>query len=193
MEIGGKIMKHAGTQTLKTTRLTLRRIELDDAEMMFANWANDDEVTHYLRWQTHQTVEDTKAVIQNWFEGYRDDSKYHWGICLNNGEIIGSLGIFNINEYDSHAEIGYCIGRKWWGQGYTSEAARAVIDYMFANTDIERIETYHSVLNPASGRVMAKAGMRYEGFARHKYRNRDGYQDCNMYGIIREDWFDFSK
>ena len=181
-------MRHAGTRTIKTTRLVLRKIELEDAEMMFRNWSNDDEVSRYMRWPTHKNVEETKATIQNWFDGYKENCRYHWGICLESGEMIGSIGVMVTADYDYKAEIGYSIGRKWWGQGYTGEAAKAVVDYMFRNTDIERIEAYHSVNNPASGKVMEKAGMRLEGFARHKYKNRDGFQDCNMYGIVRDDW-----
>jgi len=181
-------MKHAGTQVIKTARLTLRRVELSDADMMFRNWANDDDVTRYMRWETHKDVDETKEVITQWFANYENESTYHWGICLENGELIGSVGVFSISEYDFKAEIGYCIGRRWWGQGITAEAVEAVIDYMFTNTDIERIEAYHATENPASGKVMAKAGMTLEGFARHKYRNRDVFQDSDLYGIIREDW-----
>lgn len=181
-------MRHAGTQTIKTVHLTLRQIMLDDADMMFHNWASDDEVSRFMRWPTHQNVEETKATIQNWFESYKENRKYHWGICLENGEMIGSIGVMITAEYDFKAEVGYSIGRKWWGHGYTSEALKEVIDYMFRQTDIERIEAYHSIQNPASGKVMSKAGMRHEGFAKHKYKNRDGFQDCNLYGIIREEW-----
>ena len=181
-------MRHTGTQTIKTARLTLRKIEQDDAEMMFRNWSSDDEVSRYMRWSTHKNVEETRAIIQNWFDGYIENNRYHWGICLENGEMIGSVGVMMTAESDFRAELGYCVGRKWWGQGYTSEAVKAVIDYMFANTDIERIEAYHSVNNPVSGRVMAKAGMRREGFARNKYKNRDGFQDCDLYGIVRDEW-----
>ena len=181
-------MRHAGTQIIQTPRLTLRKIEVADGEMMFRNWANDDEVSRYMRWTAHQDVEETKAIIQGWFNEYQEDSTYHWGICLGDGEIIGSVGVIMTAEYDFKAEMGYCIGRRFWGLGYTSEAVRAVIDYMFANTDIERIEAYHSVLNPASGKVMANAGMRREGFAKHKYKSRDGFQDCDLYGIVREEW-----
>ncbi len=181
-------MRHVGTQAIKTYRLTLRKIELADAEMMFNNWANDDEVSRYMRWATHKNVDETKAIIQNWLNGYKENNRYHWGICLDNGEMIGSVGIMITAEYDFKAEVGYCIGRKWRSQGYTSEAVKAAIDYMFKNTDIERIEAYHSVQNPASGRVMVKSGMQHEGFARHKYRNRDGFQDCELYGIVRDEW-----
>lgn len=180
-------MQHCGTKEIKTKRLLLRQIHLSDAEMMFNNWTNDDEVSRYMRWPTHKSIEETKAVIQNWFNRYSDLNCYHWGICLENGEMIGSIGIMIKDEWDYRAEVGYSIGRKWWGNGYTSEALEAVIKYMFTNTDIERIEGYHSVNNPVSGRVMAKAGMQHEGFSKHKYRNRDGFQDCELYGIIRTD------
>ena len=179
--------RHAGTKTIKTARLTLRRFELNDAGMVFSNWASDDEVSRYLSWSTHKDLEETKAIVKTWVDGHEDDNNYHWGICLENGEMIGSIGVVITSENYFKAEMGYCIGRKWWGQGYTGEAAKAVVDYMFANTDIERIEAYHSIENPASGKVMAKAGMRHEGFARHKYKSRDGFQDCNLYGIIREE------
>ena len=102
--------------------------------------------------------------------------------------MIGSVGVMIIAEYDFKGEIGYCIGRKWWRQGYISKAVKAVINYMYENTDIERIEAYHSIQNPASGKVMEKAGMRKEGFAKHKYKNREGFQDCDLYGIIRSEW-----
>jgi len=180
-------MNHAGTQTIHTSRLLLRKIEPNDAEMMFRNWASDDDVSRYMRWTTHINAEETVAIIQNWVDAYKENNRYHWGICLDSGEMIGSVGIIITAEHDFNAELGYCIGREWWGCGYTSEAVTAVIDYMFTKTDLERIEAYHSVQNPASGRVMEKAGMCREGFARHKYKNRDGFQDCNLYGIVRGD------
>ena len=188
MAKGEFVMRHAGTKTITTNRLTLRKIEISDAEMMFQNWASDDECSRYMRWNTHKDVDETKNTIQDWFDGYKKESTYHWGICLKNGEIIGSVGVMIISEHDFKGEIGYCIGRKYWGQGYTSEVVKAVLDYMFTNTDIERIEAYHSVENAASGKVMANAGMTLEGFAKHKYRNRDGFQDCEFYGIIRDEW-----
>lgn len=181
-------MKHAGTQAIKTTRLTLRKLELTDAEMMFSNWASDDEVTRFLRWDAHKTIDDSKNMIQMWVNNYQSDSTYYWGMYLKDGQMIGSIGIMITSEYDFKAGLGYKIGSRWWGQGYTSEAARAVIDYMFKNTDIERIEAYNSVENPASGKVMEKVGMRKEGFSRHNYKTRDGFQDCTLFGIIRDEW-----
>jgi len=180
-------MIQAGTKTIRTERLTLRRFELADAETMFRNWVTDEEVTRYLRFLPHKNVDETRSILYNWIEDYEKDNTYLWGICLNSGELIGSIGMF-IKESDYQAEIGYCIGRSWWGNGYISEALKAVVDYMFTNTDIERIEAYHAVENPASGKVMANAGMAHEGFVRHKYKNHNGFHDCNLYGIVRKMW-----
>ena len=181
-------MKHAGTQTIKTSRLTLRKIELADAEMMYI-WMGDPEVCKYERWQPHPSADWSRGYIAEVFDGYKSDRTYQWGIEFE-GKLIGSVSIVHIDDNDQNAALGYCLAREFWSNGYTTEAVKSVIDYMFANTGIERIEAYHSVNNPASGRVMAKAGMRREGFARHKYKTRDGFQDCDLYGIVRDEWED---
>lgn len=181
-------MKHVGTKTMETARLVLRRLEPTDAEMMFRNWTGDDKVTRFLRWDAHKTMDETKSMIQQWIDNYQYDSTYYWGMYLKNGEMIGSIGVTVTSEYDLKGELGYKIGSQWWNQGYSSEAARAVMDYMFRNTDVERIGSFSSVENIASRKVMEKAGMRYEGLLRHYYKTRDGFHDCVLYGIIRNEW-----
>ena len=181
-------MKHVGTQTIKTKRLTLRRFEVTDADMMYSNWANDDEVTRYMRWQPYKSVEEAVTTLQAWVDSYKHDNYYHWGISLNE-VLIGSIGVYIDNEHDHRAGLGYCIGRNWWDKGYMSEAVKAVIDNMYTNTDVERIEAYHAVENPASGKVMLKAGMEREGLARSKFKSSAGtFEDSDEYGIVREMW-----
>ncbi len=107
---------------------------------------------------------------------------------LKTGEMIGSIGITITSEYDFKGELGYKIGSRWWNQGYSSEAARAVIDYMFRHTDIERMDSFCAVENPASRKVMEKIGMHHEGILRHYYKTRDGFHDCTLYGITRNEW-----
>lgn len=181
-------MKHVETKTIETERLVLRRLELTNAEMMFRNWTSDDKVTRYLRWDTHKTIDDTKKMILQWMNNYQDDSTYYWGIYLKNNEMIGSTGITITSECDLKGELGYKIGSNWWNQGYSSEAAGAVIDYMFRNTDIERIGAFSSVENPASSKVMEKIGMHHEGSLRHYYKVGGKFHDCDLYGIIRKEW-----
>lgn len=181
-------MKHVGTKTIETARLTLRRLKLTDAEMMYRNWTSDEKVTHFLRWNAHDSVEETKGLIQHWVDQYQADSTYYWGMYLKNGEMIGSIGITISSECDFQGSLGYKIGSRWWNQGYATEGASAVIDYMFRNTDIERIDSFASVENIASSKVMEKAGMRFEGLLRHYYKTRDGFHDCTVYGVIRNEW-----
>ena len=102
--------------------------------------------------------------------------------------MIGSIGITITSEYDFKGELGYKIGSRWWNQGYSSEAARAVIDYMFRHTDIERMDSFCAVENCASRKVMEKIGMHHEGLLRHYYKTRDGFHDCTLYAIIRNEW-----
>lgn len=181
-------MKHVGTKTIETARLTLRRLALTDAEMMFRNWTSDENVTRFLRWDAHKTMDETQKMLRQWVEAYQEGSTYYWGIYLKDGEMIGSIGVAITSEYDLKGELGYKIGSRWWGKGYSSEAAGAVLAYMFRHTDIERIDAYSAVENAASGKVMEKIGMRYEGHMQHYYRTRDGFYDCTLYGIIRKDW-----
>lgn len=181
-------MKHAGTNTIETARLTLRRLELTDAEMMYRNWTSDEKVTRFLRWNAHKTMDETRSMILQWIDQYELASTYYWGMYLKSGEMIGSIGVTISSECDFRGSLGYKIGSRWWNQGYTTEAARAVIDYMFRNTDIERIDSFCSVENAASGKVMEKAGMQYEGLLRNYYKTQYGFHDCTLYGIIRNEW-----
>jgi len=181
-------MKHAGTKTVETARLTLRALVPTDAAMMFRNWTSDENVTCFLRWDAHKSVEDTQKMVAKWVESYRQDSTYYWGMYLKNGEMIGSIGVTVTSEQDLKGELGYKLGSRWWNRGYATEAAKAVIDYMFRNTDMERLDAVYSAKNPASGRVMEKAGMNCEGLLRHYYKTRDGFHDCYIYALLREDW-----
>ena len=179
-------MKHVGTNTIETPRLVLRRLLLSDSEMMFRNWTSDENVTRFLRWDAHKTLEQTRIMIRQWLDGYQKDSTYYWGIYLKDGEMIGSIGVTVLSEWDLRGELGYKIGSRWWNQGYASEAAGAVIDYMYRNTDMQRIEAYCSVNNPASAKVLEKIGMHREGLLRRFYKTREGFHDCMLYAITRE-------
>lgn len=180
-------MQNLGTREIETKRLLLRRFRKEDAGEMYRNWANDDSVTKYMRWNTHTGVAETEEVLSRWLEAQEKPDTYHWGISLKDGgALIGSIGA-DLRQLDDSAEVGYCIGRAYWRNGYTAEALRGIIEYLFLRVGVNRIEAYHSVDNPASGRVMEKAGMRYEGFARQKYRCRLGYQDSKLYGVLRSD------
>lgn len=182
-------MKHKGTVTLETERLRLRRFTKDDAEAVFRNWASDDEVTKFLTWPTHKSVENTEGYINFCLDSYKNDDSYQWGIELKEtGELFGSIAVVRIDEDLNVAELGYAIGRRFWGNGYTAEAAKAVIAFLFEEVGANRIAARHDANNPNSGKVMKKAGMKYEGTLRQSDRNNQGIVDCSVYSILKEEW-----
>ena len=86
------------------------------------------------------------------------------------------------------AHIGYCIGRNWWGQGLMSEALEGVIHFLITQVGANRIESRHDPNNPASGKVMAKCNMVYEGTSRQGDWNNQGLCDAANYALLKEDY-----
>ena len=181
-------MKNIGTHEIETERLILRRIRNSDAYAVFTNYASDPEVTRYLTWPTHPDVLTSETVVRSWVREYERDDFYQWAIVpRDTGEVIGTISVVRMDEKTETAEIGYCMGRKWWRQGIMTEALKAVTEYMFDRVGVNRVEARHDTHNPASGRVMRKAGLRYEGTLRAAGRNNSGICDLAVYGILRED------
>jgi ribosomal-protein-alanine N-acetyltransferase len=182
-------MKHNGTKVIQTERLMLREFTMDDAEAMYQNWAKDAEVTKFLRWQPHANLDVTRELLRQWVSSYEDPSYYSWLIVLKDENVpIGSIGIFDVSEMDESAEIGYCMGKNWWGKGLMTEALKAVIQFGFEEVGFNRLEAFYNINNPASGRVMQKAGVKLEGIAKQKYSTNLGFYDCNMYSILKQEY-----
>lgn len=180
-------MNHQGTKPMETQRLILRRYTVDDAEEMFQNWANDEEVTKYLTWPPHGDVSVTRAYLTESVEAYASPDTYHWALVLKEtGELIGDICAKTIEKIET-AQFGWCIGRKWWGNGYVPEAAKAISDYLFDEVDFRRLEAIHDIDNPKSGRVMEKIGLKKEGVLRKRGRSNRGVIDEVWYGKVKED------
>lgn len=181
------MVTHKGTQTLMTERLLLRRAVSEDAVPMFQNWANDPEVTKYLTWPPHSSVEVSRMVIDSWIESYEKEDTYQWMITPKDQphSPIGSISVVSQNADIGKAEVGYCIGQRWWHQGIMTEALQAVIDFLFDEVGMNRIEARHDPRNPHSGSVMRKCGMQYEGTLRQSDRNNQGICDACVYGLLR--------
>jgi len=187
-------LNHLGTKTIETDRLILRKFILTDAEDMHYNWANDDDVTRYITWATHKDIEETKRVIAEYVNDSMRDNYYHWCIVLKEtNEAVGSIGAFRLYDDLKLFEIGYCIGKKFWNKGITTEAMKAIITYFFEEVGVNRIEARHDTKNPASGRVMIKSGLQLEGILRQSGKNNTGITDSAVYAILKEDWYHNKK
>ncbi len=176
-------MTHIGTTAIDTERLLLRRIVPEDAQDVFV-WMSDPEVCRYERWAPHESVAYSHGYIRAVFD-YESNHTYQWGIQLA-GRLIGSVSVAGVDDHDQKATMGYCVAREHWNKGYATEAAKAVITFMFTQVGINRIEASHSINNPASGRVLEKAGFLREGFAKAYYRCGMGFQDSCLFALTRE-------
>lgn len=179
-------MNHQGTPVLHTARLTLRPFRQSDAADMYTNWASDPEVTKYLMWPTHTSVQVSEFVLNDWIPHYGEADYYHWAIIYQ-GHAIGSMAVVQHDDTVGKAHIGYCIGQKWWHQGIVSEALKCVIDFLFDEVGYQRIESRHDPRNPHSGAVMRKCGMKYEGTLRRSDWNNQGVCDACWYALMTDE------
>ena len=181
-------MRHLGTNVVETPRLVLRPFVREDAQAMFDNWASDPAVTKFLSWPTYRSVEDAHSILNVWLESYGKPDFYQWAIVLKElNQPIGSIGVVNSDDRVDMVEIGYCIGRNWWGRGIMPEALSAVMVYLFDEVGMQRIEAGHDPDNPASGAVLRKCGLEYEGTLRRRIRSNRGITDVAWYSILKEE------
>ena len=144
-------MNHIGTREIATERLTLRRFEIEDAENMFYNWANDPEVTKYLTWPAHESVDTTETILKEWISKYDEKDFYQWAIELNDLEQpIGTISAIKTDERVESVEIGYCIGKRFWNNGYMTEALTAIIRFFINEVGAGRVWARHDTENPNS-------------------------------------------
>ena len=181
-------LKLAQYPIVETERLLLRHVTLDDAEAMF-EYASDRENTRYT-FPTNQSLEETKNNIAQF---YLANPLGRWGIELkSNGQFIGTIDLHKIDTVLKKAAIGYIINKKYWKQGLTTEATRAVIELAFEKIGMNKLIAVHDKANPASGRVMEKSGMRYshdEEYAALDLHEEDRIVTRAHYILTKEDYF----
>lgn len=172
---------------IETKRLILRSPKESDAEPMFSNWANDPEVTKYLTWNPHESVEVTKTIVSRWLQEEEDPKTVRFLITVKgNDDPVGSIDV--VGYHDGDPEIGYCLSRKLWGQGYMTEACQAVMAYLFA-LGHKRILIDAAEDNIGSNRVIAKCGFRFVGkeYKEHTSAFKEAPVTLNHYEILRPD------
>lgn len=176
------------TQTLETSRLLLRPFQHTDAVAMFNNWAGDPEVTKYVSWPTHPSEEASAERIKFLISQYDCGDTCDWAIVLKDIDTaIGSIGAVISNPSVKSVNIGYAIGKKWWHRGITTEALQAVLNFLFEECDVNRVEAWHDTRNPNSGKVMQKCGMKFEGIHRSADEDNMGICDVAWYGLLKQD------
>jgi len=178
-------------ETFVTDRLRLRLPALSDADAIFNTYATDPEVTRYMIWQPHKSIEETNSFLARCAEGWLTRNEFPWAITLKeSGELIGMLGL-RIREFK--ADLGYCLARKFWGKGFAAEAATAIVNWALAQPQIFRVWAMCDVDNLASARVLEKVGMTREGIMRRSQMHpgvSDEPRDSYCYAIVKENILD---
>lgn len=182
----GEVLKDL--PTLETDRLILRKMTPDDAEAVFA-YASDSEVSRYVLWETHRSIEDSRAFLDLTTSKYESGGEPDWGIVYKGDHhFVGTCGIVSWEPYHARAELGYALSRDYWGRGLMAEAVRAIISFGFKKMNLNRIEARCIAENVASARVMEKAGMLYEGTLRQRELVKGEHRDMKVYSILRDEY-----
>lgn len=181
MNITLELTKHS---ILEGERILLRPVGLADAADMFA-YASDEGTTRFV-FETHRDLAMTEEVIAHYFLA-APLGKYAI-VVKNTQKMIGTIDI-RPNLADRIAEIGYTLNKDYRGNGYMTEAGKLITALAFDVLELEKVFAMHDVLNPASGEVMKRLGMKPEGvLRRHKvFKGRS----CDMayYGILKEEYY----
>jgi RimJ/RimL family protein N-acetyltransferase/ubiquinone/menaquinone biosynthesis C-methylase UbiE len=173
---------------LQTQRLILRPFILADAPDVRRLAGDRDVAARTLSIPHPYPAGAAEAWIQTHPQAFAQRKMVNYAIVLRStGELCGAIGL-SINATYHHGELGYCIGKPYWGNGYCPEAAAALLHYGFTELNLHRINSTHFSSNPASGRVMQKIGMTYEGCRREHTLKWGNYEDITLYGILKSDW-----
>jgi ribosomal-protein-alanine N-acetyltransferase len=174
--------------TLETKRLVLRPFTLADAPAI-QTLAGDKDIAHRTLSMPHPYEDGmAEAWISTHQETYEKGEDIRLAITRRADDaLIGAIGL-EINQQHARAEAGYWIGKPFWNQGYCTEALKAVIEFGFQELGLNRIQACHFGDNPASGRVMQKAGMTYEGCRRQHVKRLGAFKDLEGYSILRSEY-----
>ena len=174
--------------TLQTERLILRSLTLEDAQDV-QRLAGDRDVASTLIRIPHP-YEDGMAEewIHSCYTTFEKEESPHFAITLRTGgNFIGVMGLELEREHE-RAELGYWLGKPYWGNGYATEAAKVVVAHGFQVLKLNRIYAYYFTRNAASGRVLEKIGMRYEGCRRQHTKKWGSFEDSIGYGMLKADY-----
>lgn len=176
---------------LNTKRLTLREWQISDAADLF-EYAKAPEVGPMAGWRPHISVDDSRRIIETNFSKAED-----WAVVLNeSGKVIGSISLMFLRDISpagstlkNARELGYAMGRDYWGKGYMTEAVRVVLAYAFDVLALDSVEVSHSKDNIRSKRVIEKAGFKWTGRVQRKLS--DGtVKETVTYALSREAYFE---
>ncbi|TQR46398.1 GNAT family N-acetyltransferase [Paenibacillus popilliae] len=174
-------------KVMVTERLTLRQLELHDAEAI-EKLAGEKAVADTTLNMPHPYPPGSATTfIKARHEAAARGDGYSFAVTLTEGEVfLGVVGL-HINKTHNMAELSYWIGKPYWKNGFCTEAATRVVQLAFNELELNRVFAAAMTRNPASYRVMERIGLKHEGILRNHIRKGDAYEDLRYYGLLRSD------
>lgn len=173
---------------LKTPRLWLRAFDLADGPVV-QSLAGDERIASTTLNIPHPYKD---GVAEAWILSHRQ--LYIAGVVASFGivlqdtrELVGAIGL-HLEPRHLRAELGYWVGAPYWNRGLATEAGRAILEFAFGVLELNRVHATHFLRNPASGAVMRKLGMSYEGRMREHIRKNGVFEDVDKYAILRSEY-----
>jgi RimJ/RimL family protein N-acetyltransferase len=171
---------------IETERLLLRVPRMEDAPAVFEGWASHPEVTRFLTWRPHTVIGQTEELLKRSIAAWDGSTNFRYLLEIRKSGALA--GMIELRMEPAKMSFGYTGARDQWGQGYMTEASRAVIAWAFQQPMIYRVYATTDVENVPSRRVLEKAGMLCEGTLRRDSTHPNisaEPRDCFIYAIVK--------
>ena len=179
-------------RVLQSEQVRLRPLEDRDIAAV-GELARDKRIADNTFVPHPYSLEDAEDFVKKAQEKWREGEACVFAVTdPESDDLRGVMGLHPEPQHKS-ANVGYWIGAPYWGRGLATAALRLLIRFGFEVLELNRIEAGHFDHNPASGRVMRKAGMQFEGTRRGAVLHRDSYKDVLWHAILREDYLSAKK
>ncbi len=180
-------MPLAPIESIETPRLTLLPVGPQHLDDLFAV-NGDEQVTRFVPYPTWTTPQDGQDWLTR-MSALAQAGNTHQLVLRHNGDgkVVGTLLLFKFDEASRRIELGYVLGRAYWGQGLMREAVAAACDHAFEALGVRRIEAEVNPTNTASCRLLADVGFVHEGRMRQRWTAKGVTYDTNLYGLLATD------
>ena len=173
---------------IETERLAVRLVlESDLPALMEVN--SDEAVTALLPYATWRSAADAEAWLARMRDIEATGLAFQFVVVLKSAErAIGTCLLFRFDEGSARAELGYALGRAYWGQGFMREALTALLDSAFGTMGLRRLEAEVDTANAPSARLLQRLGFTKEGLLRQRWMTKGKAKDVEVYGLLRNEW-----
>lgn len=178
----------AVSPTLDAGRIRLRQLAEGDTDDMHAVYSDEAAMAYWSNSPT-KTIGETRRLVLRDVEAVEKGLALFWAIeWKESGAVIGKCTLWQYDESNQRAELGYILNRQYWRMGLMSEALEAMIDYAFSGLGLHRLEADTDANNTASLALLEKLGFQREGFFRERWYVNGQRQDSVMLGLLEQDW-----